>query len=79
MSDVCYSNEANVLHAALIGVTNAIPLVANIAANLIAFCALIALCSHVFDWTCMLAGAEEGFCTLEVSKPIVNTSMKCLL
>ncbi|XP_047473066.1 solute carrier family 28 member 3-like isoform X1 [Penaeus chinensis] len=57
--------ETNWLHAAMVGVTNAIPLVANIAANLIAFYAFIALCSHVFDWTCVLAGAEEGQCSLE--------------
>lgn len=74
---MCYSNEANVLHAALVGVTNAIPLVANIAANIISFYAFIALCSHVFDWTCTLAGTEEGFCTLEVST--VNMAVKCLL
>lgn len=58
-------NESNWLHAAMIGVTNAIPLVANIAANLIAFYAFIALCSHVFDWSCTLAGSEEGVCSLE--------------
>ncbi|XP_047473659.1 sodium/nucleoside cotransporter 1-like isoform X1 [Penaeus chinensis] len=57
--------ESSWLHAAMVGVTNAIPLVANIAANLIAFYAFIALCSHVFDWTCRLAGAEEDVCTLE--------------
>nr|XP_027228414.1 sodium/nucleoside cotransporter 2-like [Penaeus vannamei] len=57
--------ESSWLHAAMVGVTNAIPLVANIAANLIAFYAFIALCSHVLDWTCMLAGAEEEVCTLE--------------
>ncbi|XP_037776033.1 solute carrier family 28 member 3-like [Penaeus monodon] len=57
--------ESSWLHAAMVGVTNAIPLVANIAANLIAFYAFIALCSHVFDWTCRLAGAGEEVCTLE--------------
>ncbi|XP_042864493.1 uncharacterized transporter HI_0519-like [Penaeus japonicus] len=57
--------ESSWLHAAMVGVTNAIPLVANIAANLIAFYAFIALCSHVLDWTCVLAGAEEGVCSLE--------------
>ncbi|KAK4308218.1 hypothetical protein Pmani_020065 [Petrolisthes manimaculis] len=58
-------DEANWLHAAMVGVTNAIPLVANIAANLISFYAFIALCSHFFDWTCTLVGADEGTCTLE--------------
>lgn len=57
--------ETNWLHAAMIGVTNAIPLVANIAANLIAFYAFIAFCNGVFDWTCTLAGAAEGTCSLE--------------
>nr|XP_027214511.1 solute carrier family 28 member 3-like [Penaeus vannamei] len=57
--------ESNWLHAAMVGVTNAIPLVANIAANLIAFYAFIAFCNGVFDWTCTLAGAAEGTCTLE--------------
>lgn len=61
-----YRDEANWLHAAMVGVSNAIPLVANIAANLIAFYAFIALCSSIFDWTCVLAGANEGTCTLEV-------------
>ncbi|KAK8740020.1 hypothetical protein OTU49_003326, partial [Cherax quadricarinatus] len=58
-------DEANWLHAAMLGVTNAIPLVANIAANLIAFYAFISLCSSVFDWSCTLAGAEPGVCSLE--------------
>ncbi|XP_069158264.1 uncharacterized transporter YutK isoform X2 [Procambarus clarkii] len=58
-------DEANWLHAAMVGVTNAIPLVANIAANLIAFYAFIALCSSVFDWSCTLAGSEPGVCSLE--------------
>lgn len=51
----------------MVGVTNAIPLVANIAANLIAFYAFIAFCSSIFDWGCTLAGAEAGVCSLEVS------------
>ncbi|XP_050738242.1 sodium/nucleoside cotransporter 1-like [Eriocheir sinensis] len=58
-------DEANWLHAAMVGVTNAIPLVANIAANLIAFYAFIAFCSSIFDWGCTLAGAEAGVCSLE--------------
>ncbi|KAG7167256.1 Solute carrier family 28 member 3-like 2 [Homarus americanus] len=58
-------DEANCLHAAMVGVTNAIPLVANIAANLIAFYAFIALLSSIFDWSCTLAGAEAGFCSLQ--------------
>lgn len=57
--------EANLLHAAMVGVTNAIPLVANIAANLIAFYAFIEFGSHVFNWTCTLAGAEDGVCSIE--------------
>lgn len=51
----------------MVGVTSAIPLVANIAANLIAFYAFITLISSVFNWSCTLAGAEDGICTLEVS------------
>lgn len=58
-------DEANLLHAAMVGVTNAIPLVANIAANLIAFYAFIEFGSYVFNWTCILAGAEDGTCSLE--------------
>ncbi|XP_047473068.1 solute carrier family 28 member 3-like isoform X3 [Penaeus chinensis] len=69
--------ETNWLHAAMVGVTNAIPLVANIAANLIAFYAFIALCSHVFDWTCVLAGAEEGQCSLEKRAEIIATYALC--
>ncbi|XP_066975382.1 uncharacterized transporter HI_0519-like [Macrobrachium rosenbergii] len=57
--------ETNWLHAAMVGVTNAIPLVANIAANLIAFYAFISLCSSLMDWTCTLAGAEAGVCSLQ--------------
>ncbi|XP_045133390.1 solute carrier family 28 member 3-like isoform X1 [Portunus trituberculatus] len=62
---IAKGEEANLLHAAMVGVTNAIPLVANIAANLVAFYAFIAFGSHVFDWTCTLAGAEEGTCSIE--------------
>ncbi|KAK4304462.1 hypothetical protein Pmani_023585 [Petrolisthes manimaculis] len=58
-------DEANLLHAALSGVTTAIPLVANITANLIAFYAFITFCNAVFNWTCILAGAQEGVCSLE--------------
>lgn len=57
--------ETNWLHAAMVGVSNAIPLVANIAANLVAFYAFIAFCSSIFNWTCTLAGAEDGVCSLE--------------
>ena len=59
--------EANWLHAATVGVTNAIPLVANIAANLIAFLAFIGLINHVLDWSCMMVGFDECTCSLEVS------------
>ncbi|KAK7065211.1 hypothetical protein SK128_010433 [Halocaridina rubra] len=57
--------EANWLHAAMTGVTNAIPMVANIAANLICFYAFIALCSHFLNWLCMLVGTEEEVCYIE--------------
>lgn len=50
----------------MVGVTNAIPLVANIAANLIAFIAAIELVSHFLDWGCSLVGAAPETCTLEV-------------
>ncbi|KAB7494798.1 Solute carrier family 28 member 3 [Armadillidium nasatum] len=59
------STEVNALHAGCVGVSNAIPLVANIAANLIAFIALIAFLDDVFDWACQLVSIEEGICTLE--------------
>ncbi|KAF2362673.1 Concentrative nucleoside transporter metazoan/bacterial [Trinorchestia longiramus] len=62
---VVKSEEANALHAAIEGVVAAIPLVANIAANLITFIAFIAFFNGVFDWSCQLVGAEEGVCTLE--------------
>lgn len=55
------------LHAAMVGVASAIPMVAIIAASLIAFYAFIQFLSSIFNWTCTLAGAEEGICTLEVS------------
>ncbi|KAG0723856.1 Sodium/nucleoside cotransporter 2 [Chionoecetes opilio] len=57
--------EANWLHAAMVGVTNAIPLVANIAANLVSFYAFIALCSSILNWSCTLVGVEQGVCSLE--------------
>lgn len=59
------SEEANWLHAAMVGVSNAIPLVANIAASLIAFLAFIAFFNAIFDWSCMLVGAEHGTCSLQ--------------
>ena len=62
-----HRGEANLLHAAMVGVTNAIPLVANIAANLIAFYAFISFCSSILNWGCTLAGVERDVCTLEVS------------
>lgn len=58
-------DEANWLHAAMVGVSNALPMIANIAANLICFYAFVDLCSHVTNWMCMLAGADEGVCTIE--------------
>ncbi|KAG0723855.1 Sodium/nucleoside cotransporter 2 [Chionoecetes opilio] len=57
--------EANWLHAATVGVTNAIPLVANIAANLVAFISFIAFINHIFDWSCVLVGFEKDTCSLE--------------
>ena len=54
------------LHAAVNGVTAAIPLAANVAANLIAFMAFIAFFNGVFDWSCQLVDVEQGTCTLEV-------------
>lgn len=68
---MCCSDEANWLHAAMVGVTNAIPLVANIGANLIAFYAFIALCSYFLDWSCTLVGFDDGVCTLEVSEVLL--------
>lgn len=62
-----HRDEANLFHAAMVGVINAIPLVANIAANLIAFYAFIEFGSYVFNWACTLAGAEDGTCSLEAS------------
>jgi len=59
------STEANVLHAAIEGVTTAIPLVANIAANLITFIAFVAFFNAIFNWGCMLINIEDGFCTFE--------------
>ncbi|MPC39093.1 Solute carrier family 28 member 3 [Portunus trituberculatus] len=73
---IAKGEEANLLHAAMVGVTNAIPLVANIAANLVAFYAFIAFGSHVFDWTCTLAGAEEGTCSIEASFLRVETVLQ---
>ena len=62
-----HREEANLLHAAMVGVANAIPLIANIAANLVAFYSFIAFGSYVFNWACTLAGAEEGTCSIEVN------------
>ena len=58
--------ETNWLHAAMTGVANALPMVANIAGNLICFYAFVAMGSHITNWLCMLAGAEDGVCTIEV-------------
>ncbi|XP_064078029.1 sodium/nucleoside cotransporter 2-like [Macrobrachium nipponense] len=58
-------DEANWLHAAMVGVSNALPMIANIAANLICFYAFVDLCSHVTNWMCVLAGTDEGVCTIE--------------
>lgn len=57
--------EANMLHAATVGVTNAIPLVVNIGANLVAFMAFIEMINHVFDWSCTMVGFEQDTCSLE--------------
>jgi len=62
---VIKSTEANVLHAAIEGVVVAIPLVANIAANLITFIAFVALFDHVFNWWCMLVDLPDQSCTFE--------------
>lgn len=62
---ITQGGEANLLHAAMVGVTNAIPLVANIAANLIAFYAFISFCSSILNWGCTLVGVGKDVCTLE--------------
>ncbi|XP_018022198.1 solute carrier family 28 member 3-like [Hyalella azteca] len=62
---VVRSDETNVLHAAVEGVVAALPLVANIAANLITFIAFIAFFNAIFDWSCVLVGADAGVCTLQ--------------
>ncbi|XP_076035894.1 putative transporter YutK isoform X2 [Oratosquilla oratoria] len=62
---VTKGTESNLLHAAVNGVTSTIPLVASIAANLVAFVAFVAFFNAVFNWSCILVGAEDGMCTLE--------------
>ncbi|CAL4096926.1 unnamed protein product, partial [Meganyctiphanes norvegica] len=57
--------EANWLHAGMAGVTDAIFLVANVGASLIAFLAAISFFNSVFNWFCMLAGTQDGTCTLD--------------
>ncbi|CAL4101689.1 unnamed protein product, partial [Meganyctiphanes norvegica] len=59
------SEESGWLHAGMNGVTNALPLVANVGASLVAFLSFIAFFNHFFNWSCMLLGAEEGQCSLE--------------
>lgn len=63
--------EVNPLHAGCIGVSNALPLIANIAGNLIAFIAFITFFNAVFDWGCQLLNYEEGTCSFEVRKNII--------
>ncbi|KAL7643740.1 UNVERIFIED_CONTAM: hypothetical protein RMT77_005746 [Armadillidium vulgare] len=57
-------SEANVLHAACEGVVTSLPLVANIAANLIAFIAFLAFVDAVLNWMCVLVNVEDNVCTL---------------
>jgi len=57
--------ESNMLHAAIEGVMTAVPLVACIGANLIAFIAFVAFFNAVFDWACMLVAIEGGVCSFE--------------
>ncbi|XP_042225316.1 solute carrier family 28 member 3-like isoform X2 [Homarus americanus] len=57
--------EANMIHAAMIGVANAIPLVATIAGNLIAFNAIIDLLNKLLNWVCNLVGTVDQTCTME--------------
>jgi len=59
------SEESNMLHAAIEGVTTAVPLVACICANLIAFIAFVAFFNGVFNWSCMLVAVEDGVCSFE--------------
>ncbi|MCL4146140.1 UNVERIFIED_CONTAM: hypothetical protein GTU68_054032 [Idotea baltica] len=56
--------ETNVLHAACEGVITAIPLVANVTANLIAFIAFIAFVDVVLNWFCVLVTIDDGVCSL---------------
>ncbi|CAG0898788.1 unnamed protein product, partial [Cyprideis torosa] len=51
-------SEANALDAAARGASNAITLVANICANLIAFVSFVAFLNAVVEWLCLLVGWE---------------------
>ncbi|CAG0891607.1 unnamed protein product [Cyprideis torosa] len=51
-------SEANALDAAATGASNAISLVANICANLIAFISFVAFLNAVVEWLCLLVGWE---------------------
>ena len=58
--------ESNALHAGLVGVANAIPLVASIAACLIAFLAFLDLLNSILGWGCRLVDISDGQCTIQV-------------
>lgn len=54
-----FSNERNVIEAAAKGASTAISLVANIAANLIAFLAFLAFFNGVLSWLGSMVGHPE--------------------
>ena len=66
------SQEKNVLEAAATGVSESLPLVANIAANLIAFLAMLAFVNAVASWFGSMVGHPEW--TFQVSTSTVQGS-----
>jgi nucleoside permease NupC len=69
-----YRKEANALDAAAQGASNAVFMVINICANLIAFLAFIAFLNGVISWMGGLLGAP--YITFEVSQRYFTFSRK---
>lgn len=54
-----YREDSSLLDAASNGANNAIPIVAGITANIVAFVAFVAFLNGVVNWLCFLVGLED--------------------
>ncbi|XP_071941628.1 solute carrier family 28 member 3-like [Antedon mediterranea] len=64
--DIPKGEERNMIEAASFGAATAVSLVANIAANLIAFLAILACCNAILTWFGGLVGIEDPPLTFEL-------------